>query len=60
MPIRFITFALLFLLQLFVPPRAAAATDPYQVGFRTLGQWSADANLRLDVNIWYPSIRPPR
>ncbi len=60
MPIRFIVFALLLLFQLFVPARAAVAADSYQVGFRTLGQWSADANLRLDVNIWYPSIRPPR
>lgn len=60
MPIRFIVFALLLLFQLFVPARAAVAADSYQVGFRTLGQWSADANLRLDVNIWYPSVRPPR
>lgn len=60
MPIRFIVFALLLLFQLFVPARAAVAADFYQVGFRTLGQWSADANLRLDVNIWYPSVRPPR
>ena len=43
-----------------VPAGSAAAADSYQVGFRTLGQWSADTNLRLDVNIWYPSLRPPR
>ncbi|MBO6171033.1 MAG: dienelactone hydrolase family protein [Desulfovibrio sp.] len=39
------------------PVRAA---DAYQVGFRTLGQWLPEAGLRLDVNVWYPSIRPPR
>lgn len=32
----------------------------YQVGFRTIGQWQVENSLRLDVNIWYPSIRPPR
>ena len=51
---------LLFFLLSAVPAGSAAAADSYQVGFRTLGQWSADTNLRLDVNIWYPSLRPPR
>ena len=60
MPIRRLVFILLLLFQVFVPARVAVAADSYQVGFRTLGQWSADTNLRLDVNIWYPSIRPPR
>ena len=32
----------------------------YQVGFRTIGQWQVENALRLDVNIWYPSIRAPR
>lgn len=57
---RSIAFILLLLLQLFASARAAVAADSYQVGFRTLGQWSAEANLRLDVNIWYPSVRAPR
>ncbi len=51
---------LLFFLLSIIPAGSAAAADSYQVGFRTLGQWSADTGLRLDVNIWYPSIRPPR
>lgn len=37
-----------------------AAADAYMVGFRTLGLWDAQSALRLDVNIWYPSTRPPR
>ncbi len=37
-----------------------ARADFYQVGFRTLGQWDAENGLRLDVNLWYPSVRPPR
>lgn len=60
MCIRSSAFILLLLFQVFVPARAAVAADSYQVGFRTLGQWSADTNLRLDVNIWYPSVRPSR
>lgn len=39
---------------------AANAADTYMVGFKTLGQWSPETGLRLDVNVWYPSIRPPR
>lgn len=38
----------------------ACAADTYMVGFRTLGQWQPETGLRLDVNVWYPSIRPPR
>ena len=37
-----------------------ARADFYNVGFRTLGQWDAENGLRLDVNIWYPSVRPAR
>lgn len=37
----------------------ATATEFYQVGFRTLGQCTADGGLRLDVNVWYPSVRAP-
>ena len=50
-----IAFAALLLLS-----SVAQAADTYLVGFRTLGQWSQTANLRLDVNVWYPSVRPPR
>jgi len=48
-----------FLALLLFPP-AANAADNYQVGFRTIGQWAPDTGLRLDVNVWYPSVRPPR
>jgi predicted dienelactone hydrolase len=39
---------------------AASAAELYQPGFRTLGQWRAEDRLRLDVNVWYPSVRAPR
>lgn len=51
---------LLLCLLLFTAAALPAAADSYQVGFRTLGLWSAESGLRLDVNVWYPSVRPPR
>jgi predicted dienelactone hydrolase len=39
---------------------APFAAESYYVGFRTLGQWCAEDGLRLDVNVWYPSVRHPR
>ena len=53
-------FTTLALLALLLVSYAAQAADTYMVGFRTLGQWSPDTGLRLDVNVWYPSSRPPR
>ena len=41
-------------------PAAAFCADIYKVGFRTLGYASAEEGLRLDINIWYPSIHQPR
>lgn len=32
----------------------------YQPGFRTLGHWSEDPPLRMDMNIWYPGRRGPQ
>ena len=41
-------------------PAPHARADFYHVGFRTLGQWDPESGLRLDVNLWYPSVRPAR
>ena len=54
---------LLFLLPCLPAPSAAYSAmgaDGHQVGFRTLGHWSEEHGIRLDINIWYPSIRKPR
>lgn len=42
-------------------PREARASEPdaYQPGFRTLGIWIPKSGERLDVAVWYPSIRAP-
>lgn len=29
----------------------------YNTGFRTVGVWLQDSGLRLDMNIWYPTLR---
>ena len=41
-------------------PAPKVRADFYHVGFRTLGQWDPESGLRLDVNLWYPSVRPAR
>ncbi|MDR0816519.1 MAG: hypothetical protein LBN28_03890 [Desulfovibrio sp.] len=51
---------LLFFLVYFADAQMSWAAVFYQVGFRTLGQWTAEKNLRLDVNVWYPSVQSPR
>ncbi|MFT4301524.1 MAG: dienelactone hydrolase family protein [Desulfovibrio sp.] len=51
-----LTLCLCFLLI----PALNARADFYNVGFRTLGHWDGESGLRLDVNLWYPSVRPPR
>lgn len=53
-------FTTIALLALIMFAAVANAAESYKVGFRTLGQWLPDAGLRLDVNVWYPSVRPPR
>lgn len=43
---------------LLVPFTTAQAATFYP-GFKTLGVWQEEHNLRLDINVWYPSIRRP-
>lgn len=37
-----------------------ARAQQYYPGLRTLGIWDPALNIRLDVAVWYPSIRPSR
>lgn len=37
-----------------------ARAQQYYPGLRTLGIWDPALNMRLDVAVWYPSIRPSR
>ena len=38
----------------------ALADNGYNPGFRTLGFWQQESGIRVDVNVWYPSVRAPR
>lgn len=37
----------------------AAGAAEFQPGFKTLGIWLEGRNMRLDINVWYPSRRKP-
>ena len=41
-------------------PGRSLALDDFKTGFLTLGFSFPDEQLRLDVNVWYPSLRNPR
>ncbi|MDR3357757.1 MAG: hypothetical protein LBN96_02635 [Desulfovibrio sp.] len=58
--LRYVCPLLPLLLLCFLIAGPASAAEAYQPGFRTLGQWRAEDRLRLDVNVWYPGVRPPR
>ncbi len=32
----------------------------FQPGFRTLGIWNSSTQIRMDVAVWYPTLRSPR
>lgn len=51
---------LLFLLLALVAIPDPCAAQVYQPGFRTLGIWQGDPQMRVDVNIWYPTTRQPK
>lgn len=40
-------------------PGVAGAAALFNPGFKTLGVWVEDKDLRLDINVWYPSVRKP-
>lgn len=51
--------AVLLLCVLLALPSAMAGAGAFQPGFRTLGVWMEDLQLRMDVNVWYPTLRKP-
>lgn len=48
-----------WLLLLLCLPAASRAASAFQPGFKTVGVWLEEKNLRLDINIWYPAVRKP-
>ena len=57
MPVRSAVIMALLCLFITVP---ALADNGYSPGFRTLGFWQQESGIRVDVNVWYPSVRAPR
>lgn len=64
---KFLNFFLLPILFLFVllsctlvfPAAARAEFDTLYPGVKTLGIWLPENNVRLNINVWYPSVRRP-
>lgn len=54
--------ALVFILFLILGVQCADAWGEllYQAGFRTLGAWTEEPPLRVDLGIWYPTTRQPK
>lgn len=53
-------FALFICAAFMLAPGARALAAEYQPGFRTLGGWRPEPEMRLDLNIWYPASRGVR
>lgn len=53
-----ILFFLLFLACHYAADAMAAGF--YQPGFRTMGTWTEEPPIRVDLAIWYPAIRQPK
>lgn len=41
------------------PPLARAEFETLHPGIKTLGIWLPESNVRLNINVWYPSVRKP-
>ena len=52
--------ALSALLLLLATPGYGRSAEAYKPAFRTLGELAGEPSLRLDINVWYPGLRPPR
>lgn len=55
---KYIIVILIWLLNFYAG--LAMSAQLWQPGFRTISHWDMDNNIKLNVNIWYPTVRPPR
>ena len=61
LPLRHVLLPFLLVATLLLTlPSATHAEGTYRVGMRTLGYWLPEQNVRLDVNVWYPTNWTPR
>lgn len=54
---RIFFFSLLFFVFCFL--EVANANAQYNVGYRSISIWNPKENIRLDISIWYPTLRAP-
>ncbi len=48
-----------FLFNILLWPSHLLAASSFEAGFKTLGIWEEDTQIRLDLNIWYPTYARP-
>lgn len=51
--------ATILVLWIIAPPLARAEFETLHPGVKTLGIWLPESNVRLNINVWYPSVRKP-
>ncbi len=56
---RYVFLLGIFILSLLSIPHTSIAASSFQPAFKTLGIWDADAEMRVDVNVWYPTYSRP-
>ncbi len=56
---RRITFFILLFLCVVLGPRLAFAASSFEPAFKTLGVWDEKNEIRIDLNIWYPTYSRP-
>jgi len=59
MYIKFLCKLIFTLILLAICTQAQAKKESFHPGFKTIGIWQTDNNIRIDFNVWYPSIRKP-
>ncbi len=57
--IRYILFYSMLCLCLLYNARPAFAATSFEPAFKTLGVWDKDSQVRMDLNIWYPTYSRP-
>lgn len=55
-----VTLVCLVLFYVLSPYEQALCAQKYKPALRTLGIWIQDPQLRLDINLWYPTYRSPK
>ncbi len=52
-------FCMLFCLCIMLWSISVYSAENFQPGFKTVGLWDEANNMRMDLNVWYPSLQNP-